>query len=71
MGLLGTGISHTRGNMITKGLKRIPVLEDLVRKPALRWDGGDDNVRGVLCPHGVGLNEAVELRKEERGPASC
>ena len=35
MGLLGTGMSRTRANMITKGLKRLSVLEDLVRKPAL------------------------------------
>ena len=72
MGLLDTGMSRTRANIITKGLKRLPVLEDLVRKSALKRDGGDDNVRGVLSPHGVGLNEPVELRQKERGPdSSC
>ena len=34
-------------------------------EPALRRDESDSNVGDVLSPHGVGLDEAVELRKKE------
>jgi len=46
-------------------LKRLPVRDDLIREPALSGDGGDSHVGDVLSPHGVGLDEAVQLWKKE------
>jgi hypothetical protein len=47
-------------------LKRLPVLQDLVRKPALMVNGGDDNIGGVVSPRKECLIEPVKLRKKER-----
>ena len=35
---------------LLEDLKRLPVLQDLVRKPALMGDGGDGNIGSVLSP---------------------
>jgi hypothetical protein len=43
----------------------------LVGEPARAGDGVDINVGDVLSPHGVGLDEAVELRKKWRAAYCC
>jgi hypothetical protein len=52
---------------LLEDLKRLPVLQDLVRKPALMGNGGDGNIgRSGLFPRKECLIEPVKLRKKER-----
>jgi len=51
---------------ILEDLKRLPVLQDLVRKPAMMVNGGDDNIGSVVSPRKECLIEPVKLWKKER-----